>query len=119
MPECAVLRHLILGHMRRTNWKTVSTLVPMLVIAACQDHSATAPVGAAPGPVSVLRAPEGRPQLDRGGNNATGNSANSAVDFVVPPSGGTFLIGNNAVIFREQSICAPASSTYGVGTWDD
>ena len=105
--------------MRRTNWKTVSTLVTMVVIAGCQDHSATAPVGATTGPVSVLMAPDGRPQLDRGNNAAGSNSDNTTVDFVVPPSGGTFLVGNHAVVFPANSICNPESSSYGVGTWDD
>ncbi|HEX9484762.1 MAG TPA: hypothetical protein VF929_09270 [Gemmatimonadaceae bacterium] len=104
--------------MRRTNWKTVSTLVTMVVIAGCQDHSATAPVGATTGPVSVLMAPEGRPQLDRG-NNAAGSNNDTTVDFVVPPSGGTFLVGNHAVVFPANSICNPEGSSYGVGTWDD
>lgn len=118
MPECAVLRHLSLEPMRRPNWKTVSTLVTMVVIAGCQDHSATAPVGASTGPVSVLMAPEGRPQLSLG-TNADSNNDNTAVDFVVPPSGGAFLVGNHAVVFPPNSICNPESSTYGVGTWDD
>src|SRR5258707_12540728 len=108
MPECAVSRHLSLGHMRRTNWKTVSTLVTMVVIAGCQDHSATAPVGATTGPVSVLIAPEGRPQLDPGNNTAASNSDNTTVDFLVPPSRCTFLLGNHAVVFQRNAVSNPA-----------
>src|SRR5260221_13988835 len=103
MPECAVSRHLSLGHMRRTNWKTVSTLVTMVEIAGCQDHSATAPVGSTTGPVSLLMAPEGRPPLDRGNNAAGRNSANTTVVFVVPPSSGTFLVGYPSCVFPVNS----------------
>ncbi len=100
--------------MHRTNWKTVSTLVTMIVVAGCQESSVSAPQGAAVAPASMMMAPAGRPQLSLSGKSAT----NEDVDFTVTPSGGVYFIGNNAVVFPAHSICDPATSSYGAGTWD-
>jgi hypothetical protein len=100
--------------MRRTNWKTVSTLVTMVVIAGCQDNAISAPQSASVAPASIMLAPEGRPQLSLSGSAPSNTSA----DFSVGPSGGTFLVGNNVVVFPPRSICDPAKSSYGPGTWD-
>lgn len=100
--------------MRRTNWKTVSTLVTMVVVVGCQDNMVSAPQGASVGPVSMMLAPVGSPQLSLGAKS----SADDDVDFTVTPAGGVFFIGNNAVVFPAHSICDPAKSSYGAGTWD-
>jgi hypothetical protein len=102
--------------MRRTNWKTVSTLVTMVVIVGCQDRPVTAPATASNGVASAMLAPEGRPRLSLGDFSSL--AANSDADFVVPPNGGTFFVGGNAVVFPAGSICDPATSSYGPGTWD-
>jgi hypothetical protein len=60
-------------------------------------------------------APSGRPTLDLAGNR--GDSA--SVDFYVGPDGGVFFVGNNLVVFPSQSICDPATSSYGPTTWDE
>ena len=100
--------------MRRTNWKTVSTLVTMVVVAGCQESVVSAPQTTSVAPASMLMAPEGRPQLSFGGRS----SDDDDVDFTVTPSGGVFFIGNNAVVFPAHSICDPEKSSYGADTWD-
>src|SRR3954463_160034 len=100
--------------MRRTNWKTVSTLVTSLVIAGCTDSVATSPEASAVSPAPMMMAPSGSPAMSLNG----GSSGNASVDFVVGPQGGTFMLGNNAVVFPAKSICDPATSSYGEGTWD-
>lgn len=41
-----------------------------------------------------------------------------SVDFTVTPTGGMFVLGKHAVFFPANSICDPATSTYGPGEWD-
>ena len=96
--------------MRRTNWKTVSTLVTMIVIAGCQESAVSAPQSAA-----GMMAPEGAPQLSL----SKSHSNNADVDFTVTPAGGVFFLGRNAIVFPANAICDPAASSYGAGTWDD
>lgn len=100
--------------MRRTNWKTVSTLVTMVVVAGCQEGVVSAPQGSSAAPVSMMLAPEGRPQLSLAGKS----SDNDDIDFTVGEKGGVFFVGNHAVVFPAHSICDPARSSYGAGTWD-
>lgn len=102
--------------MRRTNWKTVSTLVTMVVLAGCQEQ-VTSPVAqkVANAPVAASFAPEGRPSLSL----TVSSTSNTSADFTVGPNGGVFFVGNNAVFFPARSICDPATSGYGVGTWDN
>jgi hypothetical protein len=106
--------------MRRTSWFTASSLLTIAALAGCRDGvvspTATqfgAPSAAsAPAPISL--APQGRPTLTLSG----GLPDSTAVDFVVGPTGGIFYTGNHAVVFPSQSICDPATSSYGPGTWD-
>lgn len=100
--------------MRRTNWKTVSTLVTMVVIAGCQDNLVSAPQASSVAPASMMLAPDGAPRLSLMGNE----KGNNEVEFTVSPNGGVYFIGNNAVVFPARSICDPATSSYGPGTWD-
>ena len=100
--------------MRRTNWKTVSTLVTMIVVAGCQDNLVSAPQSASVAPASIMLAPEGRPQLSLGGTAAD----NDDIEFTVTSNGGVFLLGNHAIVFPARSICDPDKSSYGDGTWD-
>ena len=100
--------------MRRTNWKTVSTLVTMVVVAGCQDNVVSAPQGTSVTPASMQMAPEGSPRLSLGGKSSDDDDA----DFTVTPAGGVFYVGNNAVVFPAHSICDPAKSSYGMGAWD-
>ena len=97
--------------MRRTNWKTVSTLVTMIVVAGCQESVVSAPQSAS----STMLAPEGAPQLSL----SHGSSGNADVDFTVTPAGGVFFLGRNAIVFPANAICDPATSSYGAGTWEE
>lgn len=100
--------------MPRTNWKTVSTLVTMIVVAGCQDGAVSAP-SATGETTSMMMAPSGAPQLSL----SHGQSGNADIDFTVTPAGGVFFLGRNAIVFPANSICDPATSSYGEGTWDD
>ena len=42
----------------------------------------------------------------------------SSADFTVTSTGGVFRMGPHAVYFPGQSICDPATSTYGLTEWD-
>jgi hypothetical protein len=104
--------------MRRISAFTVGTLTILAVVAGCRDGGRSpagpfeAPSLAAPAPIS--RAPEGRPTLDLIG----GAPDSTAADFVVGPNGGAFFIGNHAVVIPSQSVCDPATSSYGPDSWD-
>lgn len=101
--------------MRRISWMTVGPLFTIAALAGCSDRVVSpveTPQVTAPAPIRF--APEGRPTLDLAG----GRPDSTAVDFVVGPSGGVFFTGNHAVLFPAQSICDPATSSYGPGTWD-
>ncbi|MEO8623050.1 MAG: hypothetical protein ABI625_18390 [bacterium] len=100
--------------MRPPNWKTVSTLVTMVVVAGCQDNVVSAPQSMSAAPAAMVMAPPGSPQLLLAGMA----KINDDVDFTVTEKGGTFLIGRHAVVFPAHSICDPATSSYGPGTWD-
>lgn len=99
--------------MRSLNWKTVTILVTLVVVGGCQE-TVSAPQGSSTGPASIMLAPAGSPQL------SLGEKADDSgdIDFTVTPNGGTFLLGNHAVVFPSRSICDPSVSSYGAGTWD-
>lgn len=41
-----------------------------------------------------------------------------SADFTVTPTGGLFKLGKHAIFFPENSICNPATSSYGSDQWD-
>jgi hypothetical protein len=105
--------------MRRTRRFTAGPLLFLSVLAGCRDEVLSptaapvqAPSAVAPAPLSL--APQGRPTLSLGG----GLPDSTATDFTVGPAGGAFFAGNHAVVFPAGSICDPATSSYGPGTWD-
>jgi hypothetical protein len=105
--------------MRRKSW-ILAGPIALLALAACQDGVVSpsvsrlgAPGGVAPAPMSL--APQGRPTLSLSG----GLPDSTATSFAVGPSGGLFFTGNHAVVFPAGSVCDPATSSYGPGTWDD
>jgi hypothetical protein len=99
--------------MRRPNWKTVSTLISMIVVAGCSENTA-APSLQPSSPASVRLAPSAHPTLSLN----TVAAATVASSFTVGPKGGVFFVGTNAVVFPQGSICEPTTSGYGASTWD-
>jgi hypothetical protein len=106
--------------MRRNRWNIAGPLLLLSALAGCREGVVSpverpieAPRAAAPAPMSL--APQGRPTFALVG----GLPDSASVDFVVGPNGGIFNAGNHAVAFPAQSVCDPATSSYGPGTWDD
>lgn len=100
--------------MRRTNWKTVSTLVTMAVVVGCADNGISTPRSVSVAPAPMMLAPDGRPQLSLAGALPSTLTA----DFTITPAGGVALVGNHAVVFPANSVCDPATSGYGAASWD-
>ena len=98
----------------RINWKTVSTLVTTIVVAGCMENGVSSPQVVTSAPAPMMMAPEGHPSLSLKGNSPS----NTSGDFTVGQQGGLFFVGNHAVYFPAHSICDPATSSYGEGTWD-
>jgi hypothetical protein len=106
--------------MRRNRWNIAGPLLLLSALVSCREGVVSpaerpiqAPQAAAPAPMSF--APQGRPTLDLVG----GLPDSASVDFVIDANGGIFRTGNHAVVFPSQSVCDPATSSYGPGTWDD
>lgn len=106
--------------MRRKSRIAAASLMVLATFAGCREGvvspaTTTIEAPSASGPAPMSLAPQGRPALD-----LTGAAPDStAVDFVVSPNGGVFYLGNDAVVFPAQSVCDPATSSYGPSTWDD
>ena len=105
--------------MRRNRWNIAGPLLLLSALVSCREGVVSpaagpieAPLAAAPAPMSL--APQGRPHLDLVG----GLPDSASVDFDISPNGGIFDLGNHAVVFPAQSVCDPATSSYGAGTWD-
>lgn len=89
---------------------TLTSAVALLAACSAADQT-VAPA------VRHSARPAGAPSLDVITNSVAPDSLSA--DFTVTPSGGMFALGNNAVYFPANSICDPATSTYGPGHWDD
>ena len=105
--------------MRRNRWNIAGPLLLLSALAGCREGVVSpaerpieAPQAVAPAPMSL--APQGHPTLDLVG----GLPDSASVDFDISPNGGIFDLGNHAVVFPAQSVCDPATSSYGPGTWD-
>ena len=105
--------------MRRNRWNIAGPLLLLAALVSCREGVVSpaagpieAPQAAAPAPMSL--APQGRPHLDLVG----GLPDSASVDFVISPNGGIVDLGNHAVVFPANSVCDPATSSYGPGTWD-
>jgi hypothetical protein len=105
--------------MRCPSWFTAGPLLLLAALAGCGEGVVSpssspiqAPAASAPAPMSL--APQARPSLVLSG----GLADSASIDFQVGPTGGIFFTGNHAVVFPAQSICDPATSSYGAGTWD-
>ena len=92
--------------------KRLTLFSAVALLAACSAaDQAVAPA------VRHAARPAGAPSLDVITNSVAPDSLSA--DFTVTPSGGTFVLGNNAVYFPANSICDPATSSYGPGHWDE
>jgi hypothetical protein len=101
--------------MRRNYWVVVASALVIGVLTGCSENTVVAPAAASSmAPASTMLAPSARPELSLSGASIQ----NGVTQFTVNPSGGTYLVGNHAVVFPARSICDPASSTYGEGQWD-
>jgi hypothetical protein len=100
--------------MRRTNWKTISTLVTMVALVGCQENIATPAASPSAAPARIAMAPAGHPTLSL----SSAQSGDQESDFTVDAAGGTFVVGSAAVSFPANSICDPNRSVYAMGTWD-
>ena len=105
--------------MRRNRWNIAGPLLVLSALVSCREGVVSpaarpieAPQAAAPAPMGL--APQGRPHLDLVG----GLPDSTSVDFVITPNGGIVDLGNHAVVFPANSVCNPATSSYGPGTWD-
>jgi hypothetical protein len=97
--------------MRRTNWKTVSTLITMAMVAGCSESTVAPAVRSTT--VAMALAPSALPSLSLGDNGRE----NEESSITVGPKGGIFLVGNVAVVFPKGSICDPATSGYDMSLW--
>jgi hypothetical protein len=88
---------------------TLTSAVALLAACSAADQ-AVAPT------VRHTARPAGAPSLDVVTNSVAPDSLSA--DFTVTPSGGMFSLGNNAVYFPANSICDPATSSYGPDQWD-
>ena len=89
-----------------------------LVLAGCGGDMLSGPGDeAAPfGGISVGNAPAGVPRADVIIEYMAEDS--SSADFTVTPTGGVFNLGPHAIYFPANSICDPATSSYGPTEWD-
>jgi hypothetical protein len=101
--------------MRRNYWVVVANVLVLGVLAGCRDNGVSPLAPPSDAPASMMLAPAGRPSLSLSG----GASDDVSADFTVGPAGGVFFVGNHAVVFPAHSVCDPARSSYGPGTWDD
>jgi hypothetical protein len=100
--------------MRRNYWVVVASALVIGVLTGCSDNLVAPSAAPSAAPASTMLAPSGRPNLSLSGNSVR----NGSTEFTVGPAGGVFFVGNHAVVFPAQSICDPATSTYGEGQWD-
>lgn len=98
--------------MLRPNFSRLNLMGVVLILAACSAVDQTL----APDQ-SRSAMPAGAPNFDVIMNSTAADS--TSADFTVTPTGGMFVLGKHAVYFPDHSICDPATSSYGPGTWDD
>jgi hypothetical protein len=89
-------------------YRAHSRLIALALIAAACSEPALAPERSSK--------PKGAPSLDVIMNSVSVDSMSA--DFTVTPSGGLFVLGPHAVSFPANSICDPATSSYGPDEWD-
>jgi len=81
-------------------------MVPALFVIGCSDQASA--------PTASARAEES-PFLKV---IPTYSTDRKSANIIVEPSGGYFVLGKHVVSFPANSICDPATSSYGVTEWD-
>ena len=99
---------------RRRNLGAIVLL--SLALGACADNEVAAPDSLPWGGLPVGRVPAGVPSPDVIVHHVADDSMSA--EFTVTPTGGIFNLGPHAIYFPANSICDPATSTYGPGEWD-
>ena len=94
--------------MRRHSPKKYLSAAMIIIVAACSRDLMSPPVGSLP-PGAI------RPDVIV---DFVADDSLSA-DFTVTPTGGLFKLGKHAIFFPENSICNPATSSYGPEHWDE
>jgi hypothetical protein len=101
--------------MRRNYWVVVASMVVMTVLAGCSDTVVAPAAAPSASPTSMIQAPVGHPTLsltnDRKNND-------QQTDFSISPWGGTYRVGNHALVFPAHSVCAPKTDNYEAKQWD-
>jgi len=100
--------------MRRNYWVVVASAFVIGVLTGCSDSIVAPAAAPSVSPTSTMLAPADRPSLSLSGKNVR----NGVTQFTVSQHGGMFVVGNHAVVFPANSICDPATSSYGEGQWD-
>lgn len=100
--------------MRGSKWVAVGTLLSFAVLAGCGDGIVVPSEAPSAAPAPMKLAPSERPSLSLSG----GAPDSASVDFTISPNGGVVFVGNHALVFPARSVCDPATSSYGPGTWD-
>ncbi|HEX6058819.1 MAG TPA: hypothetical protein VFZ11_07345 [Gemmatimonadaceae bacterium] len=91
-------------------------LLALAALAACGD--VVAPVGTPEGgPALASVSRFGRVNADVIVDLMAADSLSA--DITVTPTGGWFRLGNHGIFFPDHAICDPATSSYGVGHWDE
>lgn len=105
----------------------VSTLVrrcsALLVVLAAASACSDAPLAPSAPERPAFDIDALQPESFRGGQGnstaLTGSDTDNVLTLTVDPNvSRTYAFGENWVYFPARSICDPASSAYGIGTWD-
>ena len=105
----------------------VSTLVrrcgTLLVVLAAASACSDAPVAPSAPERPAFDIDALQPDMSRGGRGSktalAGGDTDNVLTFTVDPNvSRTYAFGENWVYFPARSICDPATSGYGIGTWD-
>ena len=81
-------------------------VIPALAIAACSDQSTAPESSASVGEMPHLTV------------IPTYSDDRKSAEIIVEPSGGVFTLGSHTIYFPANSICDPATSSYGLTEWD-
>lgn len=101
--------------------RTLSLLVATIMVAACSD-APSAPAGLQARTVKFqatdLQIAAARHADEARGKATKDDRLDEATITVDPNQSRTYAFGRNWIHFPEHSICDPATSSYGIGTWD-